>query len=528
MKKYTLEIEKTVLGIELGSTRIKLVLINQNHQPISQAEYYWENHYLEGIWTYHIEDVWVGLQVAFQKLSVDVKVKYGVTLYKVGAIGVSAMMHGYLPFDSNGKLLTSFRTWRNTITEEAAKELTALFQFNIPQRWSIAHLYQAILDKEEHVGKIDYLTTLAGYVHWKLTGEKVIGVGDAGGMFPIDTVTGDYHQPMMKRFHDLAKNFAFDCSLKTILPEVLMAGELAGTLTKDGAYLLDPTGTLEAGIPLCPPEGDAGTGMVATNSLIEHTGNVSAGTSIFSMIVLEQDLTEYYTEIDIVNTPTGKPVAMVHCNNFTSDINAWANLFKEFSEVMGITVSRDELFTILFQQAMKADLNVGGIVSCNYYSGEPITKFEAGRPLLVRMSDSKLTLPNFMRAQIYASLATLKIGMDILTAKEKVQISTIKGHGGFFKTDNVGQQLMADAIGVPVSVMGTASEGGPWGMALLAAYSINKQKEQSLEAYIEQRVFSSESISRIEPSQRGMESFKWYMEKFKSVLQVERIAIDVL
>lgn len=528
LMRKTLDLAKTALGIELGSTRIKVVLIDQNHRPIASGEYHWENRFQEGIWTYRLEDVWTGLQNAYKEVAQDVEDTYGLVLSKVGSIGFSAMMHGYFPFDSNGDQLTLFRTWRNTTTEQAAEELTSLFQFNIPQRWSVAHLHQAILDEEKHVGKIDFLTTLAGYVHWKLTGEKVVGVGEAGGMFPIDPETGDYNVAMMNQFRNLTKDCAYNWRLEEILPKVLTAGELAGTLTEAGANLLDPTGVLQAGIPLCPPEGDAGTGMVATNSVTERTGNVSAGTSVFSMIVLEKNLSDYYTEIDIVNTPTGKPVAMVHCNNFTSDINAWASLFEEFSVAMGTPVNKEELYTVLFQQAMKADTDVGGLVSCNYYSGEPITKFEEGRPLLVRMPDSKLTLPNFMRTHIYASLATLKIGMDILTAKEKVQVHNIQGHGGFFKTEVVGQQLMADAIGVPVSVMSTASEGGPWGMALLAAYAVNKEKGQLLEEYLEKNVFFTGETTNIGPTTSGMEGFRQYMEKFESVLHIERTAIEVL
>src|SRR5690625_472253 len=416
------------------------------------------------------------------------------------------MMHGYLPFDSSGNQLADFRTWRNTTTEKAAEELTSLFQFNIPQRWSIAHLYQTILNEEEHVKDIDFLTTLSGYVHWKLTGKQVLGVGEASGMFPIDSDTGNYHQQMMEKFNHLIQKYHYNWTLADLLPEVKTAGVQAGTLTKEGAKLLDPTGTLQDGIIVCPPEGDAGTGMVATNSIQEHTGNVSAGTSIFSMIVLEKDLSNYYTEIDMVTTPTGKPVAMVHCNNFTSDINAWANMFIELSEAIGKKVDAGELFPILFNKAMEADKDVGNLVSVSYYSGEPITGFEEGRPLFARMPDSKLTLANFMRTQIYASLATLKIGMDILTNEEKVQIDYILGHGGFFKTENVGQQIMADAFNVPVSVMETAGEGGPWGMAILAAYMIERKEEQPLEAYLEQTIFAEEETKTATPAEKGMKS----------------------
>src|SRR5690625_2592838 len=506
MAGKTIKLEKTALGIELGSTRIKAVLIDPDHTVIASGEHEWENRLEDGIWTYDLDDVWTGLQAAYRQVAEEVQQKFNIQLTTVGSMGFSAMMHGYLPFDSEGNQLTEFRTWRNTTTEKAAEELSTLFKFNIPQRWSIAHLYQAILNEEEHVGKIDLFTTLAGYVHWKLTGEKVLGVGEASGMFPINDETGNYDDQMLEQFNDLMKNYNYNWTLKDILPTVETAGVNAGTLTAEGAKLLDPTGTLQAGIPLCPPEGDAGTGMVATNSVAEHTGNVSAGTSIFAMIVLEKSLSDYYKEIDMVTTPTGKPVAMVHCNNFTSDINAWVGLFAELSEALGTKVDMEELFTVLFQQAMDADPDVGGLINCNYYSGEPITGFEEGRPLLVRMPDSKLTLPNFMRTQIYSALATLEIGMDILTTEEKVQIDYILGHGGFFKTENVGQQIMADALQVPVSVMNTAGEGGPWGMALLAAYSVNKKEEQPLEAYLEQTIFAEEETKTATPAEKGMKS----------------------
>lgn len=528
MIKKTIELEKTALGIELGSTRIKAVLIGPDHQIIASGEFEWENRFEDGLWTYHMEDVWTGLQTAFRQVAEEVEEKYNTKLTTVGAMGFSAMMHGYLPFDAEGNQLAAFRTWRNTNTDDAAKELTELFQFNIPHRWSIAHLYQAILNKEEHVGDIDFFTTLAGYVHWRLTGEKVLGVGEASGMFPIDDKTGQYDQQMMEKFNELMKDYDYDWNLADILPRVETAGVEAGKLTEEGAKLLDPTGTLQAGIPLCPPEGDAGTGMVATNSVSEHTGNVSAGTSVFAMIVLDKALSNYYTEIDMVTTPTGKPVAMVHCNNFTSDINAWANMFIELSEAIGKKVDAGELFPILFNKAMEADKDVGNLVSVSYYSGEPITGFEEGRPLFARMPDSKLTLANFMRTQIYAALATLKIGMDILTNEEKVQIDYILGHGGFFKTENVGQQIMADAFNVPVSVMETAGEGGPWGMAILAAYMIERKDDQTLEAYLDDVVFAQEAITTLDPTEEGTESFTQFMERFKAALAIERAAIDSL
>ena len=528
MSGKTIELDKTALGIELGSTRIKAILIGHNHIPIASGVCDWENRFEDGVWTYDLDTVWEGLQTAYSNLAEEVYEKYGVRLTKVGTLGFSGMMHGYLPFDAAGNQLTAFRTWRNTTTEKAAEELTALLQFNIPQRWSVAHLYQAILNKEAHVEKIDFLTTLAGCVHWKLTGEKVLGVGEAAGMFPIDSTSVDYHGSMLNKFNKLIDQLDYNWTLKDILPRVQTAGEQAGYLTEEGARLLDPSGALQGGIPLCPPEGDAGTGMTATNSVAEHTGNVSAGTSIFSMVVLEEELSNYYIEIDMVTTPTGKPVAMVHCNNFTSDINAWASIFGEFAALIGSKLDSGELFNHLFREAMKADVDVGGLANCSYYSGEPITRFEEGRPLFVRMPDSNFTLANFMRTQIYSALTTLKIGMEILTTKEKVQIENILGHGGFFKTENVGQQLMADALGVPVSVMSTAGEGGPWGMAVLAAYTVNKKDNQSLVEYLAEEVFATEEVKTITPSVRGMESFSRYMERNHALLKVERAAVDAL
>lgn len=521
-------LENTALGIELGSTRIKAVLIGPDHVPLANGSHNWENQFKDGYWTYDLDDVWKGLQEAYLDLVNDFKQKYGRTLEKVGSIGISAMMHGYLPFNKEGNQLAAFRTWRNTTTGQAAKELSELFQFNIPHRWSIAHLYQAILNQEEHVGQIDFITTLAGYVHWKLTGEKVLGIGDASGMFPIDTNTRDYDESMVRQFSDLIKKYNFDWTLREILPKVLITGEEAGVLTEEGAKLLDQTGTLQAGIPLCPPEGDAGTGMVATNSVKERTGNVSAGTSIFSMIVLEKDLENYYKEVDIVTTPTGKPVAMVHCNNFTSDINAWVDLFAEVLQLMGTEVDMDKLFTVLFQKAMEADPDNGKLISCNYYAGEPITGFDEGRPLIVRMPDSKLNVANFMRTQIYSSLATLKIGMDILTTKENVTVDFLLGHGGFFRTKDVGQQMMADALDIPVSVMETAGEGGPWGMAILASYEINKENDQTLEEYLEQVVFAKGEPYTIEPTEDGIETYNRFIEVYRKMLAVESVAIDAL
>ncbi|GEN51732.1 xylulokinase [Alkalibacterium pelagium] len=520
--------KQKVLGIEFGSTRIKAVLINENFNQISSGSFEWENKLIDGYWTYSLDDVWSGLQIAYKELSNKYEVAFGEPLSKIDSIGFSGMMHGYLPFDKDENLLTPFRTWRNTTTEEAAQQLTNLFSFNIPQRWSIAHLHQAILNKEEHVKDITFLTTLAGYVHWKLTGKKVIGVGEAAGMFPIDSQIVNYNQSLVKLYENKTADVDKEWSLLGILPEVLSAGEAAGQLTIDGAKLIDPSGRLKSGSVLCPPEGDAGTGMVATNAVAERTGNVSAGTSVFSMIVLEEALSDYYTEIDMVTTPTGKPAAMVHCNNFTTDINAWARLFKELISSLGLNVSDEKLFTTLFNAALNADEDNGQLMSCNYYSGEPITGFEEGRPMFLQMPDSTLSLANFMRTHIYSALATLKMGMDILTQKENVTVDQLLGHGGFFKTEKVGQQMMSNALTVPVSVMESAGEGGPWGMALLASYLIDKNDNQSLENYLEKKVFSQLDIITLDPEKKGIESFNRFMDRYINMLEIEKTAINYL
>ena len=525
-KKLLIEQGKTALGIELGSTRIKAVLIDfETHTPLASGSFDWENKLVDRYWTYDLPDVWTGLQAAYQELAERVKQDYGVTLKTIGSIGFSAMMHGYLPFDKNGEQLTAFRTWRNTSTEEAASQLTELFQFNIPQRWSVAHLYQAILNEEAHVPELAYLTTLAGYVHWQLTGEKVVGIGEASGMFPIDSDAGTFHGKMIEQFDEL---LSFTWTFSDVFPTVLSAGEEAGALTEAGARLLDPSGMLQAGIPLAPPEGDAGTGMVATNSVAERTGNVSAGTSDFAMVVLEHELKKVHVEIDMVTTPDGKPVAMVHCNNFTSDINAWIELFAEVGRSMGVEVDMNQLFTTLFEKAMDADADLGGLMNINYYSGEPITGFEEGRPLFVRMPDSKLTAANFMRTHIYSALGTLKIGMDILIKEEGVQLENLLGHGGFFKTEHVGQQLMADAMNTSVSVMETAGEGGPWGMALLAAYLVNQQPEETLDSFLNDQIFTQQKGSTLEPDKAGVDSFERFMTRYHAALEIERTAVDVL
>jgi sugar (pentulose or hexulose) kinase len=526
--QHAIESGKTVLGVELGSTRIKAVLIGEDHLPIASGSYEWENRYEDGIWTYRLDDVWAGLQASYRQLSDEVLTRYNTPLRSIGAIGFSAMMHGYLAFDQSGGLLVPFRTWRNTITGQAAEKLTELFQFNIPQRWSIAHLYQAILNKEPHVAAIGHLTTLAGYVHWKLTGQKALGVGEASGMFPIDSATNEYDAAMVERFNGLPEVAQLPWRLQEILPRVLVAGEAAGALTAEGARLLDPTGQLQAGIPLCPPEGDAGTGMVATNSVAERTGNVSAGTSVFAMIVLEQALSKLYPEIDMVTTPTGKPVAMVHSNNCTSDLNAWVDLFQEFTSLLGVEVSESRLYELLYQQGLAGDSDGGGLLAYNYVSGEHITHLEEGRPLFVRTPASRFTLANFMRTHLFSSLGALKLGLDILFEREQVRIDQILGHGGFFKTREVGQKIMAAATRVPVSVMETAGEGGAWGIALLAAYMLNKQGQEPLEAYLSERVFAGQQVATVAPDERDVAGFTAFMERYTKGLGIERLAVETL
>ena len=518
---------KTVLGIEFGSTRIKAVLIGEDHMPIAAGNHEWENRHENGIWTYSLEDIFGGLQEGYQKLSEEVSAKYGIALKTIGAIGLSAMMHGYVVVDVDGNLLVPFRTWRNTITGQASHQLTELFQFNIPQRWSIAHLYQAILNKEAHVKDISHQTTLAGYVHWKLTGQRVLGIGEASGMFPIDSKTNDYDKGMLDQFNGLLKAEKLPWTLQDILPKVLVAGDNAGVLTENGAKRIDPTGQLLAGSKLCPPEGDAGTGMVATNSVAVRTGNVSAGTSVFAMIVLEKELSKLYPEIDMVTTPTGKPVAMVHSNNCTSDLNAWVDVFQEFTQVLGVNISESQLYELLYQKALAGDADAGGLLAYNYVSGEHITHMEEGRPLFVRTPESHFTLANFIRANLFSSLGALKIGMDILFEQEKVMLDQLLGHGGFFKTKEVGQKMMAAAMNVPVSVMETAGEGGAWGIAMLTAYMLNKQNEP-LEAYLSDKVFAGGDAITIAPDQKDVDGFAAFMDRYKKGLGIERAAVDGL
>lgn len=518
---------KTALGIEFGSTRIKGVLIDEKGTPLASGSYDWENQLDNGIWTYSLESVWTGIQVCYSELVKDVKAKYDAELTTIGSIGISAMMHGYLAFDSSDKLLVPFRTWRNTITEEAAAKLTAAFNYNIPQRWSISHLYQAILNKEEHVKDVSFFTTLAGYVHWMLTGEKVLGVGDASGMFPIDIHTGNYDQKMMATFDSIVANQNFNWKLSEILPKVLAAGENGGVLTEAGAKRLDVSGKLMAGIPLCPPEGDAGTGMVATNSVAKRTGNVSAGTSVFAMIVLEKELTKVYPEIDLVTTPDGALVAMVHCNNCTSDINSWVNLFGEALTLFGADVDKNTLYTKLFEVAMDGDKDCGGLISYNYFSGEPVTGFDEGAPLFVRKADDSFSLANFMRMNLYSSLAALKVGLDLLFDNEKVNVDKMFGHGGLFKTKGVGQSIAAAAMNTSVSVMETAGEGGAWGIAILAAY-MNNKAGMSLSDYLINVIFEGQSGISLEPDEKDVVGFNKFMEKYKAGLKIEKAAVEAL
>lgn len=519
---------KTVLGIELGSTRIKAVLIGEDHSPIASGSHDWENSHVGHIWTYSLEDIWKGVQDSYQKMAADVKLRYGVTLQTIGAIGFSGMMHGYMVFDQAGELLTPFRTWRNNITEQASEALTELFQYPIPQRWSIAHLYQAILNREEHIARVDFLTTLAGYIHWKLTGQKVLGVGEASGVFPIDLHTKDFHAAMIRQFNELISAQSLPWKLEHILPQVLVAGENTSVLTEEGAKLLDISGELKAGIPLCPPEGDAGTGMVATNSVAKRTGNVSAGTSVFAMVVLEKELSKVYSEIDLVTTPTGNLVAMAHSNNCSSDLNAWVGLFDEFAKAMGMDADMNQLYGTLYNLALQGDPDCGGLLAYGYLSGEHITHFEEGRPLFVRSSDSKFNLANFIRVHLFTALGALKIGMDILLKQEAVKLEEILGHGGFFKTEGVGQSIMAAALNVPVSVMETAGEGGAWGIALLASYMINKAENETLDDYLSRKVFAGKAGMTKSPEPKDVEGFEAFMQRYTKGLAIEKAAVEYL
>ena len=523
-----IEAGKAVLGIEFGSTRIKAVLVDEAGKPIASGAHDWENQLVDGIWTYSLDAIWGGLQDCYRDMAEDVKNKYGVEVKSLAAIGFSAMMHGYMAFDENDTLLVPFRTWRNTITGQACEELTPYLNFNVPQRWSVAHLYQAILNGEEHVKQIKFQTTLAGYIHWQMTGEKVVGIGEAAGMFPIDSKTRDYNQTMVDKFDAKLAEKGMPYKLRDIFPKVLVAGENAGTLTAEGAKKLDSTGTLQPGAPMCPPEGDAGTGMVATNSVAVRTGNVSAGTSVFAMVVLEDELKKLHEELDMVTTPAGDAVAMVHCNNCTSDLNAWVNIFKEFAESFGIDVDMNKLFGTLYNKALEGDKDCGGLLAYNYFSGEHITGFTEGRPMFVRTPDSKFNLANFMRVNLYTALGALKCGLDILLKEEQVKIDCIYGHGGLFKTKGVGQSILAAAMDAPVAVMETAGEGGAWGIALLAEYMVSKEDGETLDAYLNNKIFAGEKGETLNPDPADVEGFDKFIEVYKAGLPIEAAAVSAM
>ena len=526
MNKEIIAGGNAVLGIEFGSTRIKSVLIDADHNVIASGSHEWENALVNGVWTYSEDAIRHGLQDSYADLRKNVMEQYGIPLKKLNAIGLSAMMHGYLPFDAEMKLLTPFRTWRNTMTGEAAEKLTEAFSFNMPQRWSLTHLYQAVLNSEAHVPDIRFITTLAGWAHYWLTGEKVLGIGDASGIMPVDSSLMDYDPSLIDTFDRLVAEKHYPWKLRDILPRALPAGACAGTLTAEGALILDPTGDLQPGCPVCPPEGDAGTGMTATNSVRPRTGNVSAGTSIFSMIVLEKPLSKVYPEIDVVTTPAGQQVAMVHCNSCSSDINAWISLFREFGQVMGVEFSTGDIFTRLFKEAMKGAPDCGGLVSFNYLAGEPVTGVPEGRPMFLRLPDAKMSLANFMRTQIYASMETLKAGMDIM-ARENVPIDRVYGHGGLFKTEGVAQNLLAAAIHAPVTVMETAGEGGAWGIALLADYMLHSGG-LALEDYLDQRVFAGMNQKTVAPDPKDEAGFDAYMKRFLACIPAQIAAAQGL
>ena len=523
-----MDFSTATLGIELGSTRIKGVLIDENHNVIASGSYGWENDLTDGVWTYKLEDAVKGVQTCFAELKADAEQKFGQPLKKVAAIGISGMMHGYLAFDKDGKQIAPFRTWRNTITGPAAAELTELFKFNIPQRWSIAHLYQAILNKEDHVKDIAKLTTLSGYIHYLLTGNNTMGIDEASGMFPYDEEAVDFDAKRVAQFDELVAPYGFNWKLKEILPQVLPAGACAGYLTAEGAKLLDVSGTLEAGIPMCPPEGDAGTGMVATGAVHPRTGSISAGTSGFSLQVLERPLKNYYPEIDVVSTPAGKTVAMAHTNTCSSEIDAWVHLIADAAKVMGWPLDMNELYTKLFQAALTGEPDCDGIISFNYFAGEPLTATETGRPMLVRLPDSKMTIPSFMRAQLNGAIATLVIGMQMLRDEEQVESDMLLGHGGFFKTPGVGQQILANALNVPITAMETAGEGGPWGMALLAAYMVRKEAGETMEDYLSNKVFADAKSFSVNPDPTGVAGFQAYLERYKQALAGQKAAAQMV
>lgn len=521
--KEKIESGNIALGIELGSTRIKSVLVTDDFQTVASGDYVWENELNKGIWTYSINKVWEGIQTSYANLAAAVNEQFATDIKQIGSIGISAMMHGYMPFNEKGDLLVPFRTWRNNITEEAASELTDLFEFNIPQRWSIAHLYQAILNSEKHVKEIDFITTLDGYVHWQLSEKKVTGIGDASGIFPIDENTKSYDETLLNKFNDLSAVQTYTWKIKEILPKVLTAGQNAGQLSSKGAELLDPSGQLQAGSLMAPPEGDAGTGMVSTNAVRKRTGNISAGTSAFSMVVLDQPLKKVHRDIDMVTTPDGAPVAMVHTNNCSSDINAWVSVFNEFARVIGINLKPNQLYEALFDNSLKGDQDAGGLVNFSYLSGENITKVEEGRPLFVRKPDSKLNLANLIKVHLYSAFAPLKIGMDILLREEHIKTDVLIAQGGLFKTPVVAQQVLADALNTPISVMGNAGEGGPWGMAILALYA-ESDVQQSLADFLDEKVFVDSDSATLYPESESVRGYEKFIDNYKVSLPVELAA----
>ncbi|MBQ2892788.1 MAG: ATPase [Oscillospiraceae bacterium] len=522
-----MDLNSAVIGIELGSTRIKAVLIDENHQVLASGAYSWQNSLENGVWVYPLEAAVAGVRACYGQLREQFEAKYGQKLRRVAAIGISGMMHGYLVLDKDGNQLAPFRTWRNTITAQAAQELTELFKFNIPQRWSIAHLYQAILGNEEHLPRIHKLTTLSGYIHNLLTGLWVTGVGEASGMFPYDENTKGFDPGRVAQFNELIKEKNLPWTLLDIMPQIIQCDAQAGCLTAAGAALLDETGALEAGIPMCPPEGDAGTGMVATNAVAPRTGSVSAGTSSFALLVLDKPMKGYYTEIDVACTPAGKTVAMAHTNTCTSEIDAWVNLIADAARTMGWPVDMNTLYPTLFHKALEGAPDCDGIISFNYFAGEPMSGTETGRPMVVRLPESKLTIANFMRSQLYGAIATLKLGMDMLAEKEQVETDRLMGHGGFFKTPGVGQQILADALNVPITTMETAGEGGPWGMALLAAYMRRHENGEKLEDYLQNKVFSNAKGSCLNPDPAGVAGFESYMRRYKAALNAQNAAAEM-
>ncbi|VTU08258.1 carbohydrate kinase FGGY [Actinobacillus indolicus] len=525
-EKQLIEQGNVVIGIELGSTRIKAVLIDADGTILATGGADWKNQLIDGIWTYNQNEVWEKLQAAYSDLSKTVKEKYHTVIRTTKGLGISAMMHGYLPFDKHGNQLASFRTWRNNITLEASEKLTNVFQYPIPQRWSIAHLYQALLNNEYHLNKIDYLTTLAGYVHWQLTGHKVLGIGDASGMFPIDTESLSYNQKMIAQFNEFITPFEMPWRLENILPKVLVAGKPAGSLTEDGAKLLDPSGNLQPGIPLCPPEGDAGTGMIATNCIKEKTGNISAGTSAFAMIVLEKMLSKVYSELDIVTTPAGKLVAMAHANNCSTDINAWVNLFGECLETFGVNVCTEELYEMLFLQALQGDPDCGGLLSYGFHSGEHNVGLSEGCPIFLHPTKARFNLANFMLVHLYTAFGAMKLGMNILINQEKVEISRILGHGGMFKTEEVSQKILASALNIPLATTSTASNGGAWGIALLANF-LKFSSSYNLEEYLDKIIFNTTHLHIIQPDKIINQGYERFMQEYEKGIPIVKKAVNL-